>query len=994
MHSVAQIIHRRRQRRQRSGPGAPVLGGAAVLVLVVGLIGLVIIVAGAAGLNLYLSVARAVPDQPGAPRLAVGGQPSLLLDREGKRILYQIADRPAGESAWLSLPELPPAVWQATVAIEDGRFFERPGFTLPALVNALWDALIFGQMSLHDPILEYLTQQVIMPLSELPASHPDRAYTDTILIMELRRRYSRQELLTWYLNTALYGNGAYGIDAAARLYLGKSATGLTLSEAALLAGIPAQPLANPFDQPDAAFERQKLVLDSMAAYAFIGPDQAQAAAIRLEVSRPLAPTDVVAPHYALAARRQAELILRDAGYDGARLVAEGGLRITTTLDLELQYQVECALRTHITRLSGVDPAFVYATAIGDPCVAAAYLPPMRPEDIGLAHGVTNGAAVVIDSATGEVLAYVGSVDYWNEGLGGALDSAARAYEAGSMLRPYIYLTALSQGYTAATMTLDVPLTIGEASAPLEVANRNGIHAGPISLREALIRDATPPAAQVMNLVGAPNVVRTAHSMGLTTLRDSPSSYDSSLAVTGGEATLLDLTYSFSVLANGGHMVGTRVPVELEAPGFRALDPVMVLQITDAQGAVLWSYEPQHRDTLDPALAYLMNHMLSDRGLRARVFGASNVYDIGRPAGVYAGLAADGRDLWAVGYTPQRSVGVWLGNVDRSPTVGLDAGNGPASLWYAILRYTVERDGLPVVDWPRPATIVEQQVCAISGLLPTRYCPVVTEVFAQGTQPVRQDTYYQMVEVNRQNGRRATASTPRDLVEQRVYFTYPPEAQAWAAAQGIQGPPEEYDVVGLPPILGPVAILEPDPLAYVRGVVEVRGNATLPNFEYYQLAYGAGLNPTDWTQIGERVYIPARGALLGQWDTTGLEGLYSLRLTVVAADQAVQESIIQVTVDNTPPQVSITVPEGGAEIRVSGLNPVLELGVAYADNVGVTQVVYYFDGEPIATASEAPFRASFVLDALGSHSVWAEAFDAAGNSVLSERVSFTVRRDLD
>jgi len=201
-------------------------------------------------------------------------------------------------------------------------------------------------------------------------------------------------------------------------------------------------------------------------------------------------------------------------------------------------------------------------------------------------------------------------------------------------------------------------------------------------------------------------------------------------------------------------------------------------------------------------------------------------------------------------------------------------------------------------------------------------------------------------------------------------------------------------VGLPPILGPVAILEPDPLAYVRGTVDVRGNATLPDFEYYQLAYGAGLNPTDWTQIGERVYVPARGALLGRWNAAGLEGLYSLRLTVVAADQAVQESIIQVTVDNTPPQVSVTAPENGAEIRVSGLNPVLELAVTYSDNVGVTQVVYYFDGEPVVTAGEAPFAATMVLEALGTHSLWAEAFDAAGNSALSERVTFTVRRDLE
>ncbi|MBN2471743.1 MAG: hypothetical protein JXN59_13565, partial [Anaerolineae bacterium] len=720
----------------------------------------------------------------------------------------------------------------------------------------------------------------------------------------------------------------------------------------------------------------------------------QLASARLDVTRALAPNDVVAPHYALAARRQAEMILNEAGYDGARLVAGGGLHITTALDLELQYQAECVLRTHAIRLAGVDPNFVYATTIGEPCLAAEYLPDLSAADIGVPHEVTNGAVVVMTPPTGEVLAYVGSVDYWNEDIGGPLDSVARQYQAGSMLRPYIYLTALSQGYTAATMTLDVaqefPLSQGET---YRVEASNGVYHGPISLREALVLDAAPPAAELINLVSVPNVVRTAHTLGLNALTDGTGAYDVTLAVEGGEAALVDLTYSNGVLANAGRMVGTRIPADQEQPGYRGLDPVLVLRIEDEQGNLLWAYDPQARDTLDPALAYLMNHIMGDRELRVRAFGPDNVFDIGRPAAVHGGVSTDRSALWTVGYTPQVSVGVWLGNVDDTPTARLGAANGPAPIWKGVMRYYLTREALPVADWERPPTIVEQAVCETSGLLPSQHCPIVTEVFAQGTQPVRQDNYYVMVEVNRENGKRATASTPRDQVEQRVFFTYPAEAQDWALAQGIQGPPAEYDAVGPPPVFGPVAILEPDSLAYLRGTVDIRGNATLPGFAYYQLAYGAGLNPVDWTQIGSQVGTPARGALLGRWDTTGLNGLYSLRLTVVTDTQEVQQSVIQVTVDNMPPEVAIETPEADSEVLAAGLNPVMDVGVIYSDNVGVTQVVYYLDGEVVNSAIEPPFSASVVLQSIGPHSLWAEAFDAAGNSTVSDRITFSVRRTM-
>jgi membrane peptidoglycan carboxypeptidase len=991
--SVPQIIRRRRERRQQKRPGTAWYGGlSAVALLLIGVLGAVLGTV-ALAVSLYMGVANAIPTDPQALLIAdVGTAPSQFLDRTGGSVLYAVSNPTGMDSTWRSLDVLPQVVVDATIAIEDGAYYDRPAFSLPELVNALQDAFVMGRSNLTDPILLYLVRHVVVPLHEMPLDHPDRLHTDVILTMELRRRFSREDLLEWFLNTALYGNGTYGIEAAAQYYLDKPASDLTLAEAALLAVIPANPSINPFDQPDVAQRRQEVVLDTMTAYAMIGPDEAEAASAPLAVTRALAPADVVAPHFALAARRQAEVVLNQAGYDGARLVAGGGLRITTSLDLALQYQAECALRTHVTRLSGVDPAFVYATTVGGTCEAAAYLPDLAPQDVGVPHDVTNGSVVVMAPDSGQVLAYVGSMDYWNEAIGGPVDLVANARQPGSLIRPYVYLTALAQGYTTATMTLDVYQQFPQAfGVTYEADSPGGEYRGPLSLREALVYDAVPPAVQVMNWVGVDDVIRTAHSMGLTTLLDGPSSYDLSLAEQGGTATLGDLAFSMGVLANGGHMVGTQVPVAWQQPGFRTLDPVLVISIEDAAGNLLWEYTPQQRDTLDPALAYLMNDMLGDRELRTQVYGDNHPLEIDRPAAVQAGASSDARDLWTVGYTPQLTVGVWLGNVDNAPVTRLDALNGPAAIWQSVMRYANLRYSMPVVDWAPPLNIVEQPVCAVSGLLPTAYCPVVMEVFADGTQPTRADYYYQMVEVNRSNGKRATASTPRDLVEERVYFVYPEGAQEWASAQGIESIPAEYDSIGAPPVVGPVAILDPDPLAYVNGSINVQGNATLPAFQYYQLAYGAGLNPTDWIQIGDRIFTPARGALLGRWDTTGLEGLYSLRLTVVTAEQEVQESVIQVTVDNTPPNVQVDLPTPDSEVFASGNNPVMSVAVTYNDNVGVSEVVYYLDGEAVTTAIEPPFNASVVLESLGSHSIWAEAFDAAGNSALSERVTFTVRR---
>jgi hypothetical protein len=333
------------------------------------------------------------------------------------------------------------------------------------------------------------------------------------------------------------------------------------------------------------------------------------------------------------------------------------------------------------------------------------------------------------------------------------------------------------------------------------------------------------------------------------------------------------------------------------------------------------------------------------------------------------------DFWSVGYTRERAVGVWLGGGSAELPSGINALNGAAPVWHALLQYAT-RD-LPAQDWSMPAGVSEIQVCDPSGLLPTQYCPrVVREVFIEGTQPANYDSLYQPLRVNRETGKLATLFTPIDLVEERVYLVPPPAAAAWAEAAGIEKPPTEYDTV----LAGEsgssaVNIIRPEMFEYVRGRVTLRGAANPKGFEYYRLQYGQGLNPTRWVQIGADSQKAVTSGTLGEWDTDGLEGLYSVQLVVVYGDGKVSTDAVQVTVDNSAPQVSLVLPEPGTQTALAGGFLVIEAQVA--DELGIGGVEFLVDGELVGSATSAPYSLRWPAEA-GEHAIVARATDHAGN----------------
>ncbi len=921
-------------------------------------------------------------------------QTTRLYDRTGQHVLYEVIDPRGGDRQYVSYNALPPEVISATVALEDASFFTNPGYDLIGITRALISNLRGQATQGGSSITQQLVKNTLIPIEQRAERSYDRKAREVLLAAEITRRYSKEQILEWYLNTNFYGNLAYGIDAAALVYFGKHAAELNLAEAAMLAAIPQSPGLNPIDAPDLAARRQAVVLDAMAREGFIPLVEAEVAKrTPISVQPPVRRFDIRAPHFSVVVRQQL------ADMFGEDRVNRGGLNVVTTLDLDLQHQAECVARTQAARLSGAAPDAVVPAETGE-CVAAAFLPPPNEADAGQDHHVTNAALVAVRPQTGEVLALVGSLDYWNPAIAGNFNIAVDGLrQPGSSFKPFTYLEAFRQAYGPASMLLDVRTVFPTASGePYVPENYDRKFHGPVSMRTALARSYNIPAVQTLNLVGVDNVLRLAHRLGINSLEIGQ--YGLALTLGGGEVTLMDMTYAYSVLANNGVMAGQPVPADHQRPGYRTLDPVVILRVEDRDGLVLHEYSrPNAQPILSPELAYLINDVLSDREARVGAFGRGNPLELDdRPAAAKTGTTDDFRDNWTVGYVPQLAVGVWVGNADNSAMQNVTGLTGAAPIWHALMSYATRKFNLPPAGWDAPPGITRLKVCEPSGLLPSPHCPRTREeIFLSGAEPRSADTLWQPVVVNRETGKRATVCTPPELAEQRIYQILPAEAADWAQAVNLPQPPVEYDPVGtacLP--TGSVAIFTPAPFAYVRGTVEITGTANAENFAFYRLQYGVGLYPTAYTQIeGDRSEpVDPPGGWLQTWNTAGLDGLYSLQLVVVKNDPdggpfQFETASVQVTVDNQPPTVALLSPQPGAQFTL-GRDESVVIQPSVHDNLSLARVAFFVNGISTDFATVPPYSTRWRITGRGSHTIFVRAYDVAGNFTDSDPVTITVQ----
>ncbi|HEX7395202.1 MAG TPA: transglycosylase domain-containing protein [Anaerolineaceae bacterium] len=879
-------------------------------------------------------------------------QPTQLYDRTGQALLYSLDLRPAVLRRFLPLDPyntdgLSQVLAQTVVATLDPSFWQNPGFD-PGSLGSPAPATI----------AERLVDQQL--LDDEPASLR-RYLRRQLLAGQLIATFSRQQVLEWFLNSAYFGHLAYGADSAARLYLDKPASQLDLAESALLAGVLSSPALNPLDSPIAAFEQQRVVLDRLLEEGQISKDEYTLAAQEAISLRPAAP----GPD--LPGRAFISLVLDDLNRRfGRSRVEQGGLKVITSLDLHLQGQLTCTLRTQLARLEG-KTSIPIVPAGGETCEAAALLPALPENQAPLPPGL-NASAVLLDPASGQILAFLGDTS------AGVENSQVTLHQPGTLLTPFVAVAAFARGMSPASLVWDVP-----ASPTAVSLNIDGKFRGPLRLRSALANDILAPLNQVLLQIGAGSVWHLAEPLGLHGL--SISTNPGGVLQSGGQASLVELAQAYSVFASQGSLAGYST-----APGAPIL-PVVVLSVTDLQGRRLFEQgPPETRSVLSPQLAYLVHNVLSDEPARWPSLGYPNSLEIGRPAGAKVGLADSGRQVWAAGYTRQLTAVTWIGLPPEAilPDVKLDV-KAAAGLWHALVQYTTRNQ--PSTDWDQPPGISTLDVCDPSGLLPTFTCPtLVREVFLNGNEPTGPDNLYTSVEINRETGLLATVFTPPELVEERVYMDLPPEAQAWGRLAGLPVPPADYDRIQ-PPIPQPdVQISQPALFAFVRGKITLTGTASGSGFASYRLQAGAGLNPTQWIEIGAGE-TPLRGGRLGEWDTQGQNGLFAVRLQVVRQNQQVETAVIQVSVDNTPPVVQISSPQPGE--RIPGVASSIVFQVDTSDNVGIQKVEYRLDGALVGSSDQPPYSLAMPALLPGEHTLVVTVYDLAGNATESAPVAFTI-----
>jgi 1A family penicillin-binding protein len=641
-----------------------------------------------------------------------------IMDRNGE-VLYDIfVDQKRTPVEFENIPDY---LKQATIAIEDKNFYQHQGFDPLGMVRGF--SRIFTRGFAQGG--STLTQQLVKNVLLTPERSVWRKIKEFVLAVQIERKYSKDDILRMYLNEAPYGGTSWGVGAASEAYFGKDVKDLNLVESAFMAGLPQRPSTySPYSGfPDAYIERTRHVLRRMEEDGYINKEQRELAIEQLEelefVGRG---SNFKAPHFVQYVQR-----ILEERY-GERVVEQGGLRVTTTIDLDLQNKAQAIVAEEIAKVENLH--------------------------------ITNGAAVVINPETSEVLAMVGSKDFNASDYDGQVNVVLALRQPGSAIKPVTYAAGLKKKYTPATLIMDVPTSFPIDGMPdYKPVNYDGKFRGPIQLRYALANSINITAVKMLAMVGVRDMLQTAYDLGITSLeptRENLRRFGLAVTLGGGEVRLLELTAAYGAFANQGHRV----------------EPLSILRVEDQNGRVLENNTPRKgRRVLTPEEAYLMADILSDNEARTPVFGANSLLNIpGRQVLVKTGTTNDRRDNWTVGGNQQAMVGVWVGNNDNSPMRSVASGvTGASPIWRRVLLASL--DGKPNVGFETPGGIVTAAVDTVSGLAVHHGFPSRIEKFIDGTQP-GEDTIHVKLRVCKSDGGLAT---PSDIssgnYEEREFYVF-------------------------------------------------------------------------------------------------------------------------------------------------------------------------------------------------------------------------------
>ncbi len=587
-----------------------------------------------------------------------------IFDRNGK-LLYEIY-REQNRTP-INLKDLPLYIAQATIAIEDKDFYHHNGIDfISGILRAVRDTIFSGSLQGGSTI----TQQLVRSSLLTPERTIQRKIKEIILALWTERLYSKNQILEMYLNQVPYGGESYGIEEAARTYFGKGAKDIDLSEAATLAGLPRAPSQySPYINPSLTLVRRNEVLGQMYNQHYITRDQEkQAEDEALHIVPPK--TQIAAPHFVFYVKSALENTY------GIEEVEQGGLNVETTLDINIQNEAEKILNEELTKIQNLH--------------------------------VTNGAIMVTRPSTGEILAMVGSVNFFAS-PSGSFNVATALRQPGSSIKPIMYSLALANGYTAASIIDDSPVVFNSpGSSPYAPVNYDGKFHGKIPLRYALANSINVPAVKVLNTLGVPAFIEQAQKFGITTWTD-PARYGLSLTLGGGEVKMTDMAEAYGVFANMGY----KVPLN------------SLIKVSDVTGQDFYDLSPKKSQVIDPGIAYILSDILSDNFARQMEFGTNSALEIpGSKVAVKTGTTNDKRDNWTIGYTPDFLVVVWVGNNDNSPMNQYLASGitGAAPIWNRVMGYLLQNYSTAGNWYNQPDDVVSKK-CYFGR----------TEYFLRGTE---------------------------------------------------------------------------------------------------------------------------------------------------------------------------------------------------------------------------------------------------------------------
>jgi penicillin-binding protein 1C len=856
-------------------------GGCLVRMAILGLFALIAVAIGVVsfGLYQYYSLAATLPSVADLQSHAAQFETTLILDRNGD-LLYEILDPQAGRRTYVPLSRISPFLVAATIATEDSAFYSNPGFDPLAIARAVWQNLQEGgTASGASTITQQIARHLLLSPEERGQRTALRKVREILLAAEIARRYTKDEILELYLNQFYYGNLAYGIEAAAQTYFGVSAAQLTLGQASFLAGLVQAPsVYDVFTNREATLERQRQVLVLMVNTSTeqgcifvsnaqqplcITPEAAGAASAELvEYEFKTPEVQIRFPHWVNYVRAELE-----ARYD-PQTIFRSGFRVFTTLDPALQRQAENIVSEQIGALAEKQ--------------------------------VSNGALVAIQPATGEIVAMVGSADFYNEDIDGQVNMATSpTRQPGSSIKPLVYAAAFEKGWTPATLIWDVESEFPPYRDPrnpegfYKPRNYDAVH-GPVTARGALAHSYNIPAVKTLEYVGIyddpltlqeEGFVAFARRLGVTSLSQE-GDYGISLTLGGGDVSLLQMTGAFAVFANAG----LRVP------------PVAITRIEDHAGQVIYEYTPPPGvQVVRPEHAFLITSILSDNTARTPAFGPNSPLLLPFPAAVKTGTSGDEepRDNWTLGYTPDLAVGVWVGNADYTPLKDTSGVTGAAPIWNQFMQFAIQAlTGGSPTSFTRPPNIIERPICAVSGAEPSEWCPAHRiEFFAADQPPLPKELdLWRRVWVDSYSQLLASADCPT-FAEEKLGLYVPDEwgrkwieeddaGKTWVERMGFE---EEEDVFFVPD--QPCGPDSPKPEMLITGPLEgsvigsspvaVYGQASATgDFKDWILEYGLGNDPDFWPDLVHQDSAVEGVDKLLDWDVSDLpNGPISLLLTV-------------------------------------------------------------------------------------------------------------------